>query len=191
MSYARLPLWCRDYIVGVETINQAIDNLNAIRDLLATQHGMGDLNPNRSALPGTTTGEGGHDDPVFARAVGIHIFRREDDNKSSLAFGSSDVVAGWERTARGVYILHLRNLPGEYLSWAEATPVPALGLGGPPMCRFVQCDVRATMFGSSARKNATMGQHVCCQAYVTLEGDSWLHDYEFNVLLFFAKAAEE
>lgn len=67
MAYSKLPLTTQDHFIGYQSVNQAIDNNQALADLYDAKHSLGVGGGNPFGMP--TRAVGRHDDILIARSV--------------------------------------------------------------------------------------------------------------------------
>lgn len=135
MGYQRLHMVCRDFILGKETVNQAIENLDVCRNVLAASHGF--AGTHLSSLPGTFDADGHHDDGRLPKMAVQHWF---DDNPlgrgarpSGITFweggegilswvtgAPTGFITQWQRINTGVYVMTMRGTR-ETVDWLECT----------------------------------------------------------------------
>lgn len=69
MSYVKLPTVVSDFAVGIQSMQQASDNADALKDVLDAEHALGNGGFNTSAFTNPLNEVGRHDDNLIARTV--------------------------------------------------------------------------------------------------------------------------
>lgn len=193
MAYSRLPLVCRDFILGKESVNQAIDNLAWIRDTFAVNHGLSSFH--HSDLPGALDTNGHHDDDRLSRIVGVHYFSDSfidgrprpagsvyaDQGISSWLQGApSGFITRWKRITVGTYEMALVcSKPS--LSWVECCAEDA-SADSP---RLVIGRVRPSALPRAADPYLHVGYWGAFYCYEHVGSSGWrLRDMDFSVAYF-------
>lgn len=197
MAYVRLPLVCRDFILGTETVNQAIDNLSAARALFVVRHGLEGLHV--STRPGLYDADGHHDDALIPRLVGHHLHedaiagqgnRPEgvvwtgEDITSWLVGPPPKMVTSWRRVAAGIYLMRMRSAK-PFVDWLECTAEDWFG-GVGEEANFIIGHVRPDIIPSENDPNAAYGCLGLFYAYRWVDTTTGfqLRDTNFSVAYF-------
>jgi hypothetical protein len=163
MAYAKMPLVVQDYPVGYQSVNQAQDNLEAIRAAIVAEHTNADL-------IGNVGGGGAHTGQVIPRAVVELFFQRAGFGGVMLPAirSSSPRITAVQRLATGVFSFSYSGSDGFY---ALAEPSDN---GTNP--NFIACESVPASTGVPA--------YITCKCFSLSAGDFVATDYPFFLAVY-------
>lgn len=175
MAYSKQPKTIQDFGLGYQSVNQAADNEQALRDAYATEHFESDVITGfgLSAIP--TMGH--HDHVLIPRAIGV---------VKAATIGGASVITWFDllstdgghvqqliRLTAGVYLIPLAGVDASD-TYVEVTPAGSSGV------------VRAvnSRFASQVQGAPFTGVQVLLYERDSSSGAMELADFEFTLALF-------
>lgn len=163
MAYSKLPKACQDYPLGLQDINQAIDNNVALRDLYDAKHGIKEASArsgNLWALAGV------HDDVHVARTICRVTVATSGTVVTPALQVSGLAVSSVSRIGTGQYLFPVNGLA----SWWAVVQAEGTTTQRRAICYRVQ---------------PSSGQHLLYVTAYALDAGAFVAtDYDFGVVVF-------
>lgn len=146
MAYSKLPKAIQDYGLGYQTINQAIDNIEAIRDVYGVEHNITDALTFAGAASSIPEW-GQHNHSAIAKSVAIvNVYSYSVvSGVTQYAFNvslSGRVIRNVTRFQAGIYVVLTDQLTN-----ASANATPVATTSAVRMCKVHPLPVTTGQFG--------------------------------------------
>lgn len=168
MSYVKLHTVVADFALGYQTMSQAGDNCDALKDVLDAEHALGNSGFNTSSYTNPLNEVGRHDDNLIARTVAHCYVDNTSTTPTLLTYFSGPAIGA---------LNYVRRAAGQWQIFIQA-PHEFFGIASLPAAGSVDYQARTYRV-----VDPTYGPSLIVSTW-SITGGNWaLTDLDFDVAL--------